>query len=174
MQRFNACMFYNLYNFITVQELGQQSLYYHHSGLSPFLHISQLRRGQSTDTAALEVRVMVQVFAQLPNTAGANRLLSKDVVCVFVRNARKEYITAKYVERRYVMPKEHSEPLRVYDAVKSRDLTSLLQLYAEGEDLSKPTAVPDQKVSHTCTSGREKELSAFFRIHDSHHHLKSL
>ncbi|KAK3538177.1 hypothetical protein QTP70_032569, partial [Hemibagrus guttatus] len=60
-------------------------------------------------------------------------------------NARKEYITAKYVERRYVMPKEHSEPLRVYDAVKSRDLTSLLQLYAEGEDLSKPTAVPDQQ-----------------------------
>ncbi|MCJ8736606.1 hypothetical protein PDJAM_G00014340 [Pangasius djambal] len=60
-------------------------------------------------------------------------------------NARKEYITAKYVERRYVLHKEHSEPLRVYDAVKSRDLTSLLQLYAEGEDLSKPTAVPDQQ-----------------------------
>ncbi|XP_053488721.1 arf-GAP with SH3 domain, ANK repeat and PH domain-containing protein 3 [Ictalurus furcatus] len=60
-------------------------------------------------------------------------------------NARKEYIMAKYVERRYVLPKEHSEPLRVYDAVKSRDLTSLLQLYAEGESLSKPTAVPDQQ-----------------------------
>ncbi|GAA6097709.1 arf-GAP with SH3 domain, ANK repeat and PH domain-containing protein 3, partial [Tachysurus ichikawai] len=60
-------------------------------------------------------------------------------------NARKEYITAKYVERRYVLPKENSEPLRVYDAVKTRDLTSLLQLYAEGEDLSKPTAVPDHE-----------------------------
>ncbi|KAI5102725.1 arf-GAP with SH3 domain, ANK repeat and PH domain-containing protein 2, partial [Silurus meridionalis] len=60
-------------------------------------------------------------------------------------NARKEYITAKYVERRYVFPKEHSEPLRAYDAVKSRDLMSLLQLYAEGEDLSKPTVVPDQQ-----------------------------
>lgn len=92
-------------------------------------------------------------------------------MCVraFVRNARKEYITAKYVERRYVLPKEHSEPLRVYDAVKSKDLTSLLQLYAEGEDLSKPTAVPDQQVSHTCTSGsvhaQKKELSTLFRIH---------
>lgn len=79
---------------------------------------------------------------------------------------------AKYVERRYVLPKEHSEPLRVYDAVKSRDLTSLLQLYAEGESLSKPTAVPDQQVSHTCTctSGsvhaQRKELSALFRIHE--------
>ncbi|KAM9466010.1 arf-GAP with SH3 domain, ANK repeat and PH domain-containing protein 3 [Clarias gariepinus] len=60
-------------------------------------------------------------------------------------NARKEFITAKYVERRYVFPKEHSELLRVYDAVKSRDLSSILQLYAEGEDLSKPTAVPDQQ-----------------------------
>ncbi|XP_062862796.1 arf-GAP with SH3 domain, ANK repeat and PH domain-containing protein 3 isoform X2 [Trichomycterus rosablanca] len=60
-------------------------------------------------------------------------------------NARKEYITAKYVERRYVLPKARSEPLRVYEAVKSRDLVSLLQLYAEGEDLSKPVAVPDQK-----------------------------
>ncbi|TSM77436.1 Arf-GAP with SH3 domain, ANK repeat and PH domain-containing protein 3 [Bagarius yarrelli] len=66
--------------------------------------------------------------------------------CLFARNARKEYITAKYVERRYVLHKEHSELLRVYDTVKSRDLTSLLQLYAEGEDLSKPTAVPDQQL----------------------------
>lgn len=60
-------------------------------------------------------------------------------------NARKEFITAKYVDRRYVLPKEHSEPLRVYDAVKSRDLMSLLQLYAEGADLSKPITVPDQQ-----------------------------
>lgn len=73
-------------------------------------------------------------------------------MCVRVRNARKEFITAKYVERRYVLPKEHSEPLRVYDVIKSRDMTSLLQLYAEGEDLSKPTAVPEQKVSCTCTT----------------------
>ncbi|XP_076835215.1 arf-GAP with SH3 domain, ANK repeat and PH domain-containing protein 3 isoform X2 [Brachyhypopomus gauderio] len=60
-------------------------------------------------------------------------------------NARKEFITAKYVERRYVVRKEHSESLRVYEAVKTRDLLSLLQLYAEGEDLSKPAAVPEQQ-----------------------------
>ncbi|XP_051578640.1 arf-GAP with SH3 domain, ANK repeat and PH domain-containing protein 2-like isoform X2 [Myxocyprinus asiaticus] len=57
--------------------------------------------------------------------------------------ARKEYIVAKYAEHRYVLPKEHSEPYRVYDTVRSRDLTSLLQLYAEGEDLSKPAATPE-------------------------------
>uniref|UniRef100_A0A4W5M1G3 ArfGAP with SH3 domain, ankyrin repeat and PH domain 3 n=1 Tax=Hucho hucho TaxID=62062 RepID=A0A4W5M1G3_9TELE len=57
-------------------------------------------------------------------------------------NARKEYIMAKYVERRYVLhrdrDREDGEPWRVYDAVRSRDLTALLQLYAQGEDLAKP------------------------------------
>ncbi|XP_016297581.1 arf-GAP with SH3 domain, ANK repeat and PH domain-containing protein 2-like isoform X2 [Sinocyclocheilus anshuiensis] len=58
---------------------------------------------------------------------------------------RKEYIVAKYAERRYVLPKEHSEAYHVYDTVRSKDLTSLLQLYAEGEDLSKPVATPDRQ-----------------------------
>uniref|UniRef100_A0A673YXM8 Arf-GAP with SH3 domain, ANK repeat and PH domain-containing protein 3 n=1 Tax=Salmo trutta TaxID=8032 RepID=A0A673YXM8_SALTR len=62
-------------------------------------------------------------------------------------NARKEYIVAKYVERRYVLhrdrDREDGEPWRVYDAVRSRDLTALLQLYAQGEDLAKPLALPE-------------------------------
>ncbi|KAM9432602.1 arf-GAP with SH3 domain, ANK repeat and PH domain-containing protein 3-like isoform 3-T3 [Salvelinus alpinus] len=62
-------------------------------------------------------------------------------------NARKEYIVAKYVERRYVLhrdrDREEGEPWRVYDAVRSRDLTALLQLYAQGEDLAKPLALPE-------------------------------
>uniref|UniRef100_A0A672MSH6 Arf-GAP with SH3 domain, ANK repeat and PH domain-containing protein 1-like n=1 Tax=Sinocyclocheilus grahami TaxID=75366 RepID=A0A672MSH6_SINGR len=62
---------------------------------------------------------------------------------------RKEYIVAKYAERRYVLPKEHSEAYHVHDTVRSKDLTSLLQLYAEGEDLSKPVATPDRQVRLT-------------------------
>ncbi|XP_010782838.1 arf-GAP with SH3 domain, ANK repeat and PH domain-containing protein 3 [Notothenia coriiceps] len=58
-------------------------------------------------------------------------------------NARKEYIVAKYAERRYVLCREESDPGRLYDAVRSRDLTSLLQLYAEGGDLSKPLTLSD-------------------------------
>ncbi|KAJ8289480.1 hypothetical protein GJAV_G00001770 [Gymnothorax javanicus] len=57
-------------------------------------------------------------------------------------NARKEYIVAKYAERRYVLRKESDDPYRVYDAVKSRDLTALLQLYSEREDLAKPMNLP--------------------------------
>ncbi|XP_067336529.1 arf-GAP with SH3 domain, ANK repeat and PH domain-containing protein 3 isoform X2 [Channa argus] len=58
-------------------------------------------------------------------------------------NARKEYIVAKYAERRYVLRREESDPSRLYDAVRSHDLTSLLQLYAEGADLAKPLTLPD-------------------------------
>lgn len=53
---------------------------------------------------------------------------------------------AKYAERRYVMHREEADPSRLYDAVRSRDLTSLLQLYAEGADLSKPLVLPDGQV----------------------------
>lgn len=67
-------------------------------------------------------------------------------VFVHSRTARKEYIVAKYAERRYVLPKEHSEAYRVFDTVRSKDLMSLLQLYAEGEDLSKPVSIPDGQV----------------------------
>lgn len=58
-------------------------------------------------------------------------------------NARKEYIVAKYAERRYVLRREEDDPGRLCDSVRSRDLTSLLQLYAEGADLSKPLTPPD-------------------------------
>uniref|UniRef100_A0A8C4GEW8 ArfGAP with SH3 domain, ankyrin repeat and PH domain 3 n=1 Tax=Dicentrarchus labrax TaxID=13489 RepID=A0A8C4GEW8_DICLA len=38
---------------------------------------------------------------------------------------------------------EEADPGRLYDAVRSRDLTSLLQLYAEGADLAKPLTLSD-------------------------------
>ncbi|TRY99324.1 hypothetical protein DNTS_029690 [Danionella cerebrum] len=59
--------------------------------------------------------------------------------------ARKEYIVAKYAERRYILPKEDGEAYRVYETVRSKDIMSLLQLYAEGEDLSKPVTAHDRQ-----------------------------
>eukprot|EP00064_Thunnus_orientalis_P004755 superscaffoldBa00000443_g4767 len=65
-------------------------------------------------------------------------------------NARKEYIVAKYAERRYVLRREEADPGRLYDTVRSRDLTSLLQLYAEGADLAKPLTLPvEQGIKET-------------------------
>lgn len=54
---------------------------------------------------------------------------------------------AKYAEQRYVVRSEDADPFRLHDAVKSRDLTSLLQLYAEGADLSRALALPEGHVS---------------------------
>lgn len=53
---------------------------------------------------------------------------------------------AKYAERRYVLRREEADPGRLYDTVRSRDLTSLLQLYAEGADLAKPLTLPVEQV----------------------------
>ncbi|XP_074548217.1 arf-GAP with SH3 domain, ANK repeat and PH domain-containing protein 3 [Halichoeres trimaculatus] len=58
-------------------------------------------------------------------------------------NARKEYIVAKYAERRYVLRRDDADPGRLYDAVRSRDITALLQLFAEGAELNKPLTLPD-------------------------------
>ncbi|XP_056283056.1 arf-GAP with SH3 domain, ANK repeat and PH domain-containing protein 3 isoform X2 [Pseudoliparis swirei] len=58
-------------------------------------------------------------------------------------NARKEYIVAKYAERRYVLRREDADPGRLHEAVRSHDLAALLQLYAEGADVSKPLTPPD-------------------------------
>ncbi|MBN3325207.1 ASAP3 protein, partial [Atractosteus spatula] len=55
----------------------------------------------------------------------------------------KEYIVAKYAERRYVQRSGDEDSYRLYDAIKSRDITTLLQIYAEGEDLTKPVAIPE-------------------------------
>lgn len=53
---------------------------------------------------------------------------------------------AKYAERRFVMQREEADPGRLHDAVRSRDITSLLQLFAEGADLAKPLTLPDGQV----------------------------
>uniref|UniRef100_A0A8B9GFK1 Arf-GAP with SH3 domain, ANK repeat and PH domain-containing protein 3 n=1 Tax=Amazona collaria TaxID=241587 RepID=A0A8B9GFK1_9PSIT len=54
--------------------------------------------------------------------------------------ARKEYIVAKYMERRYVHKSGHEDPHRLWEAIRGRDLLALLQAFAEGQDLAKPLA----------------------------------
>ncbi|NWZ27434.1 ASAP3 protein, partial [Asarcornis scutulata] len=58
-------------------------------------------------------------------------------------SARKEYIVAKYMERRYVQRGGRDEPHRLWDAIRTRDLLALLQAFAEGHDLAKPLATPE-------------------------------
>ncbi|XP_054855074.1 arf-GAP with SH3 domain, ANK repeat and PH domain-containing protein 3 isoform X2 [Eublepharis macularius] len=58
-------------------------------------------------------------------------------------SARKEFIMAKYMERKYVHKAGKEEPYRLWDAIRSRDLLALLQAFAEGHDLAKPLASPE-------------------------------
>ncbi|NXA41175.1 ASAP3 protein, partial [Eudromia elegans] len=58
-------------------------------------------------------------------------------------SARKEYIVAKYMERRYVQKGARDAPQRLCDAIRARDLLALLRAFAEGHDLTKPLATPE-------------------------------
>uniref|UniRef100_A0A8C3XPQ1 Arf-GAP with SH3 domain, ANK repeat and PH domain-containing protein 3 n=1 Tax=Chelydra serpentina TaxID=8475 RepID=A0A8C3XPQ1_CHESE len=60
-------------------------------------------------------------------------------------NARKEYIVAKYMERKYVQKAGRDEPHRLWEAIRNRDLFALLQAFAEGHDLAKPLASPESQ-----------------------------
>ncbi|KAM4693751.1 arf-GAP with SH3 domain, ANK repeat and PH domain-containing protein 2 [Discoglossus pictus] len=54
-------------------------------------------------------------------------------------NARKDYITAKYIERRYARKKYTDNSSKLHslcDAVKTRDIFALVQLHADGVDLT--------------------------------------
>ncbi|XP_061600445.1 arf-GAP with SH3 domain, ANK repeat and PH domain-containing protein 2a isoform X2 [Cololabis saira] len=55
--------------------------------------------------------------------------------------ARKDFITAKYTEKRFAKKKCPDGPSRLHtlcDAVKARDIFSLVQVYAEGVELMEP------------------------------------
>ncbi|CAI9545830.1 unnamed protein product [Staurois parvus] len=66
--------------------------------------------------------------------------------------ARKEYITAKYVEHKYCrkMCTSGAEKLsELLEAVKSRDLLALIQVYAEGVEIMEPLVESGQEPGET-------------------------
>uniref|UniRef100_A0A8C6A8G4 ArfGAP with SH3 domain, ankyrin repeat and PH domain 2 n=1 Tax=Marmota marmota marmota TaxID=9994 RepID=A0A8C6A8G4_MARMA len=71
-------------------------------------------------------------------------------------NARKDYITAKYLERRYARKKHADRAAKLHslcEAVKNRDILGLLQAYADGVDLTEKIPLanghePDETALH--------------------------
>ncbi|XP_075873347.1 arf-GAP with SH3 domain, ANK repeat and PH domain-containing protein 2b isoform X2 [Nelusetta ayraudi] len=60
---------------------------------------------------------------------------------------RKDFITAKYTEKRFVRQRcADGEPRlqRLYEAVRNRDVLSLIQVYAEGADLMEARPQPNE------------------------------
>uniref|UniRef100_A0A8C1YNH2 ArfGAP with SH3 domain, ankyrin repeat and PH domain 2b n=1 Tax=Cyprinus carpio TaxID=7962 RepID=A0A8C1YNH2_CYPCA len=68
---------------------------------------------------------------------------------------RKDFITAKYTEKRFAQKKYADNAARLHalcDAVKSRDIFSLIQVYAEGVDLMETIQQTNQHVSRRLES----------------------
>nr|XP_044627860.1 arf-GAP with SH3 domain, ANK repeat and PH domain-containing protein 2 isoform X9 [Equus asinus] len=71
-------------------------------------------------------------------------------------NARKDYITAKYIERKYARKKHADNTAKLHslcEAVKTRDIFGLLQAYADGVDLTEKIPLanghePDETALH--------------------------
>uniref|UniRef100_UPI00398F7D7B arf-GAP with SH3 domain, ANK repeat and PH domain-containing protein 2-like isoform X5 n=1 Tax=Pristiophorus japonicus TaxID=55135 RepID=UPI00398F7D7B len=62
-------------------------------------------------------------------------------------NARKEYITAKYVEHKYTKKSVCEGGSKLFEAIRNKDLLTLLQMYAEGADFTAPLTMPDGQIS---------------------------
>ncbi|XP_045716961.1 arf-GAP with SH3 domain, ANK repeat and PH domain-containing protein 1 isoform X2 [Phyllostomus hastatus] len=65
---------------------------------------------------------------------------------------RKEYITAKYVDHRFSRKTCSSSSAKLnelLEAVRSRDLLALIQVYAEGVELMEPLLEPGQELGET-------------------------
>uniref|UniRef100_A0A8P4G3L4 ArfGAP with SH3 domain, ankyrin repeat and PH domain 1a n=1 Tax=Dicentrarchus labrax TaxID=13489 RepID=A0A8P4G3L4_DICLA len=66
--------------------------------------------------------------------------------------ARKEFINAKYIDRKFVRRAISMAASRlddVYEVVRSRDLLSIIQLYAEGVELLQPLPEPGKEAGET-------------------------
>ncbi|XP_040001374.1 arf-GAP with SH3 domain, ANK repeat and PH domain-containing protein 1a isoform X2 [Xiphias gladius] len=66
--------------------------------------------------------------------------------------ARKEFINAKYIDRKFVrrtVSTATSKLDELYEAVRSRDLLSIIQLYAEGVELLQPLPEPGTEAGET-------------------------
>uniref|UniRef100_A0A8C2Q1V0 ArfGAP with SH3 domain, ankyrin repeat and PH domain 2b n=1 Tax=Cyprinus carpio TaxID=7962 RepID=A0A8C2Q1V0_CYPCA len=82
---------------------------------------------------------------------GTSELLLANSVAID-KQVRKDFITAKYTEKRFVQKKYAENAARVRalcEAVKSRDIFSLIQVYAEGVDLMETIQQANQHVSVT-------------------------
>lgn len=63
---------------------------------------------------------------------------------VSARAFRKNFIISKYVEKKYAKRSSAAQCSGLPEAVKDKDIFSLLQAYAENVDLSEPVLSPLQ------------------------------
>ncbi|KAF4013874.1 hypothetical protein G4228_005336 [Cervus hanglu yarkandensis] len=74
--------------------------------------------------------------AQLPSHGGPKPSAESDM------SARREYIVAKYVEHRFAR-RSTPEPQKLWTAICNRDLLSVLEAFANGQDFGQPLTGPE-------------------------------
>ncbi|XP_023384910.1 arf-GAP with SH3 domain, ANK repeat and PH domain-containing protein 3 isoform X4 [Pteropus vampyrus] len=74
--------------------------------------------------------------AQLPSHGGPKPSAESDM------SGRRDYIVAKYVEHRFAR-RSTLEPQRLWTAICNRDLLSVLEAFANGQDFRQPLSGPD-------------------------------
>ncbi|XP_051892064.1 arf-GAP with SH3 domain, ANK repeat and PH domain-containing protein 2-like isoform X4 [Pristis pectinata] len=81
--------------------------------------------------------------ANLPAQCGVKPSPTSDM------NARKEYITAKYVERKYTKKGVCKGGFKLFEAIRNKDLLALLRMYAEGNVVGETALDIAKKFNHT-------------------------
>lgn len=67
------------------------------------------------------------------------------IVCYLGRSSRRNYIVAKYVEHKFAR-RSTPEPQKLRTAICSRDLLSVLEAFANGQDFGQLLPGPDGQV----------------------------
>lgn len=75
-----------------------------------------------------------------------------EIVVVFHRSSRRDYIVAKYVEHRFAR-QSTPEPQRLWTAICNRDLLSVPEAFANGHDFGQLLPGPEGQV-RTISKGR--------------------
>lgn len=81
-----------------------------------------------------------------------------------LRQARKDFITAKYTEKRFTRRRSPDAAARLqllYEAVRNRDVLSLIQLYCEGLDLMETCPQPNE---HVCFASLLRRISVGLNV----------
>lgn len=99
-------------------------------------------------TCESQISVYQYLFLLLNNIIyAAEKLFSQSI-----RQSRKDFITAKYTEKRFAQRRRTDATAKLrslYDAVKSRDIFTLLQVYADGVDLTDTFPMTNEHVSYS-------------------------
>ncbi|XP_023574578.1 arf-GAP with SH3 domain, ANK repeat and PH domain-containing protein 1 [Octodon degus] len=109
---------------------------------------------QSTGENSLEdlTKAVIEDVQRLPGNDVCCDCGSAGIHLALEQTVRKEYITAKYVDHRFSRKTCSSSSAKLnelLEAIKSRDLLALIQVYAEGVELMEPLLESGQELGET-------------------------